>query len=376
LKRSALTLLLILSSAAFLGAQTAQLKEITPRRDGAKLVVDILVDGAFTPEVLTVNFPRRLVIDLTPVERIAVAPYTPIDELGVLAVRTGQFKETTARVVFDIGDRTPSHGVGLIPGGLRVTFWYEGGEEPLPEKRPEEKAEPTPPVKAEEPRGPRRTNFFLGARGGFLFLLNSQVESPSAFSLYGETGTLLETHDLSSGPVIDVFAGKYFNRLKVGAGVTIWNLKQDPTFALSLPHPYLANSNRDVTFTTDRLSNGMLDLYAFLQYAFYDSEKFNVWAGVIAGLTKGAFQNLDDYDYSEKAPYGASDVEISNVTTLEETYSTLLFGGLLTFEYRLASRVAVVFDVKMLYANPKLLNLGLRANFLRIQPVLGLQINF
>jgi hypothetical protein len=386
LRRNALMILVILAAAASLAAQTAQLKDISTRRDGARLIVDIAVEGSFSKELTVLQFPSRLVIDLSPVDRIGAAPFAEVQDLGLLSVRTGQFKPDTARVVFDLSDRTPAFSVAAIPGGVRISFWYEGGEEPLPQKparedvKPEPAkpvpAEPAPAARAEETGPPGRSDFFLGARGGLTFLLSPKVETPSSFSLFGETGSLLETHDLTSGPAFDFVAGKHFGRFKAGAGMTIWKVKQDPTFTLSLPHPYQANSPREVVFTAEQVSNGMTDFYAFFEYAFYDSETFSVWAGVVAGLTKGSFQNLDDYDYAEVSPYGASDITISNVTTVEETYSALLFGGLLSFEYRIGTHLSVIFDAKMLYANPKLLNLGLRANFLRVQPVLGLQFNF
>jgi len=383
LKKSISWLPLLLAAAAALGAQTAHLKEISYHRDGDKFVVDVIVDGAFSHEILVLNFPRRLVLDLTPVEKIAVPPHTSVDNLGVLNIRTGQFSPRTARVVFDLDERTPAHGVSPIPSGVRVTFWYEGGEPPLPPPPPAGavKTEPakvpeTRPAPVEEPRGPIRSDFFLGARGGAALLLKSQLSRESAFSLFGETEALLENYTNTSGPVLDFVAGKYFHKIKAGAGLTIWSLKQKGEFGLSIPHPYLMNSPRDVSFLSDPLKSGQLNVYAFVEFAFYDSESFSVWAGVLAGLSKGAFQSLNDYDYSESSPYTASDIVISNVTYVEEAFTELLFGGTLAFEYRFNRALSVVLETKMMYANPKIPNLGLRANFLQVQPVLGLQVNF
>jgi hypothetical protein len=375
--------LVILAAASALSAQPAQLKEIKAQRDGAKLVVEISVEGIFMPEILSLNFPRRLVLDFTPVEKIVAPPYIQVEDVGVLAVRTGQFKTMTARVVFDLSDRTPSYNISPFPGGFRVTFWFEGGEEPLPQIPPREVAKPAPvrageepTPAAEEPAGPRRTNFFLGVRGGATFFLKPQVLKGNEFTLFGETGSLQETYDFKSVPVVDVLVGKYFNKVKLGVGVTIWSLKQDGAFQLSIPHPFQANSPREVAFISDPLKDKMFNIYAFAEYSFFDSQTFSVWAGVVAGLTKGTFQTLDDFDYTEKSPYAASDITISNLTYVEDTYTELLFGGLLTFEYRIGRTVSLVLDTKMLYANPKILSLGLRANYLQVQPLLGLQINF
>lgn len=385
-RRFALAFLLVLAAAGALAAQTGELKEITHRRDGDKLVVEIQVGGNFWPEVSALNFPSRLILDFTPVERIAVAPYTQVDDVGVLAIRTGQFKTMTARVVFDLGERLPAYSVAPIPGGVRITFWFEGGEEPLPQTPPREKAKPavTAPEKVretrvpqvEEPTGPQRTNFFAGLRGGAALLLNRQLLVDSEFSLYAETGTLSETYNFSSVPVFDLTVGKYFNKIKVGAGITFWSLKQEGLFAAAIPHPFQANAHRQVEFTSGPVKNSMHNFYAYVQFAFYDSETFSVWAGGLAGLCKGSFQSLDDYDFTEKSPYTASDVTIGNIASIVDTYSELLFGGLLTFEYRFHPNASLVFDAKMIYANPKILNLGLRANFLQVQPVLGLQVNF
>jgi hypothetical protein len=385
LKRKALPILIILVAAASLGAQTSELKEITYQRDGTKLVVQILVDGTFSHEILALDFPRRLVLDFTPVVKINAAPYTQIDDVGVLAIRTGQFNAQTARVVFDLADRTPSYSLAPLPGGFRISFWLEGGEEPLPQIPPREAAKPARvPAKVEEarewpaeaPSGPRRTNFFAGARGGAAFLLKPQLLNANEFILFGETGSLEETYDYKAGPIVDVFAGKYFNNIKAGVGLTIWSLKQENTFSLSVPHPFQANTPREVSFASGQLKNAMLNIYAFAEYSFFDSENFGVWAGIIAGLTKGAFQTLDDFDQTENPPYAASDVVVSNVTYVEDTYTDLLFGGLLTFEYRMSHLISLVFEAKMLYSNPKILSLGARANYLQVQPVLGLQFNF
>lgn len=382
----ALAFILVFAAAGALGAQTGELSQITSQRDGDRLAVEVLVGGNFIPEVSSLNFPRRLVLDFTPVDRISAAPYTQIDDAGVLAIRTGQFKTLTARVVFDLADRAPAYSVSPIPNGVRVTFWLEEGTEAIsqPPVRGEvkppaptpTKVRETPGPETEKPSGPRRTDFFAGARLGGALLLNRELLSESGFSLYGETANVTESYALSSSPAFDFTLGKYFNNIKVGAGVTFWSLKQDALYTASIPHPFEAGTPRSVDFGAGIVKNSMLNIYGYGEFAFYQSETFSVWAGLLAGLCKGTFLTLDDFNLTENAPFNASDVVISDITSIEDTYSELMFGGLLTLEYRFHPRVSLILDAKMIYANPKILNLGLRANFLQIQPVIGLQVNF
>jgi len=111
-------------------------------------------------------YPPRLVIDLVQIEDIETGRQFPVGHHGIQALRVGQFKSDTARVVFDLIDRVPAYQVELIPEGLRVFFPGEKQEEsknaepetagpenlPTPMKKEEEKPAQTMTIEELEKR--------------------------------------------------------------------------------------------------------------------------------------------------------------------------------------------------------------------------------
>ena len=381
--RTILTLLVICATSAGLQAQTgAALKEITTQKDGNRLVVQLKIEGTYTFESSILPSPPRFVVDITPVSRIQASPYTQIDNIGVLDIRTGQFKPDTARVVFDLSQTVPANSLSQNADGLKVTFWYEGEVPPI--QAPVKAAEPARPTVRERPReetpeetyAPGRSNIFVSARAGLSFFLKPDLAAQRSFDLYGETGTLDEIYTNGSVPAFELQVGKYFKRMKAGVGVTIWSLKQPGAFTANLPHPFIMNAFRTVTFEAPDMKNPMWNFYAFALFSLLETEKISLSAGPIVGFTKGTFQSLEDFNFSENSPYTAADVVISDLTFVEDSYTELLFGGLFSLEYQLNKSISLVLDTRILYINPKIPALGQRANFLQVRPGLGIQINF
>jgi hypothetical protein len=381
--RTILTLLAICVFAAGLQAQTgAALKEITTQKDGNRLVVQLKIEGTYTFESAILQAPPRFVIDITPISRIQASPYLQVDDIGVLDVRTGQFKADTARVVFDLSQSVPANSLAMNADGLKVTFWYEGEIPPV--QAPIKAVEPAKPAVRERPReeapeetyAPGRSNIFVSARAGFSFFLKPDLAAQRSFDLYGETGTLDELYSYGSVPAYEIQVGKYFGGIKAGIGATMWSLKQPGAFDANLPHPFIMNAPRAVAFEASDLKNPMWNFYAFALFSLLDTETINLSAGPMLGLTMGKFQSLDDFNFSEKSPYTAADVTVSELSYVEDQYTEFLFGGLLSLEYRFSPAISLVFDARMVYLNPKIPTLGQRANFLQFQPVLGIQFNF
>jgi hypothetical protein len=219
-------------------------------------------------------------------------------------------------------------------------------------------------------------NFFIAARAGFSFFMKPDLAVDRSFDLYGETGSLNEQYKMGSAPAFEIQFGKYFGGIKAGFGVTYWSHKQPGTFLASLPHPFLSDTPRTVGFEDADLKNPTWNIYAFALFTLVDGDPLRVLAGPMIGLTKGEFQALDDFNFSEKAPFAAADVTISETAYVEDQYTELLFGGLLSLEYRLSPAISLLLDARMIYLNPKIPTLGRRANLLQVQPVLGIQINF
>jgi hypothetical protein len=381
--RTILTLLTVCAAAAGLQAQTgAALKEISTQKDGNRLVVQLKIDGAYTFESAILQAPPRFVVDITPVSQIQASPYTQIDDIGVLDIRTGQFKPDTARVVFDLSQTVPASSISQNAEGLKVTFWYEGEVPPI--QAPVKAVETAKPAERARPRketpvetyAPGRSNFFVAARAGFSFFMKPDLATQRSFDLYGETGTLDELYTYGSVPAFEIQVGKYFGGIKAGIGVTLWSLKQPGAFTANLPHPFIMNALRTVAFENPDLKNPMWNFYAFALFSLLETDRISFSAGPMLGFTKGEFQSLDDFNFSEKSPYTAADVVISDLTYVEDQYTELLFGGILSLEYRFNPGLSLIFDARMVYLNPKIPTLGQRANFLQFQPVLGIQFNF
>jgi hypothetical protein len=381
--RTILTLLTVCAAAAGLQAQTgAALKEISTQKDGNRLVVQLKIDGAYTFESAILQAPPRFVVDITPVSQIQASPYTQIDDIGVLDIRTGQFKPDTARVVFDLSQTVPASSISQNAEGLKVTFWYEGKVPPIQAPvKADETAKPAERVRPREETpvetyAPGRSGIFVAARAGFSFFLKPDLAAQRGFYLYGETGTLEELYSFGSGPAFEFQFGKYFGGIKAGVGVTLWTLKQPGVFTANLPHPFITNAFRTVVFENPDLKNPLWNIYAFALFSLLETDQISLSPGLMLGFTKGKFQSLDDFNFSEKSPYTAADVVISDLTYVEDLYTEFLFGGLLSLEYRIIPSLSLVFDARMVYINPKIPALGQRANFLKIQPVLGIQFNF
>ena len=374
-------MLLWASRALLSETPAAALKEMSLSKDGDKLSVQLKIEGAYTVEASFLPAPPRLVVDLTPMPRIQIPSYTQIDDIGVLDVRTGQFTPETVRVVFDLSQNVPAYTIVQNVEGLKISFWYEGEVPPLeaPVREAEAKpgVKPTAPAAAPaEPEIPGRSNFFVAARTGLSLFLGGDMAVDKNFDLYGETGTLDEAYSFSARPVFELQFGKYLNRIKLGLGVTAWSIKEPGAFTASLPHPFLADSNRTVSFQADDMKYPSWSFSAFALFSLLETDTIGLSAGPMIGLTMGKTSSLNDFNFTERSPFTSADIVVSDLTFVEEKFTEFLFGGLLGLEYRPTESLSILFDLRLNYLNPKNVNLNQRINLLHFQPVLGIQYNF
>ncbi|MBN1938614.1 MAG: AMIN domain-containing protein [Candidatus Aminicenantes bacterium] len=381
-----LLFLMILAAAPSLRSQTsADLKEISLQKDGDRLNVSLKIEGAYTVEASFLPSPPRLVIDLAPITRIQVLPYTQIDDIGVLDIRTGQFKPDTARVVFDLSRNVPAYSVTQTADGLKITFWFEGEVQPIevpvkddmiPDPRRTTPAVTAPAAASQIPADGERANYFLAVRAGAGLFLGADLLFEKTFDMYGETATLEEAYGSGLSPAFEIQIGKYSGRTKFGFGATLWFHNQKPLITADLPHPFLMNANRSVELEPLDVRNPMWNFSLFALFTLSETDKMTLMAGPMLGLTKGKFQTVDDFTLEEKSPFSAADVSVSEYVFYEDLYSELLFGGIFQLEYRLSDKLALLGDVRVIYVNPILASVNLRANLLHVQPVIGLQFNF
>ncbi len=374
---------LALAGSPLLAQSGGTLKDVTYQKNGQKLVVTVAIDGQFSHEASLLTSPVRLVLDLTPITSIIAAPYFQVGDAGVLDIRTGQFNEQTARVVFDLESRMPSYTVGLVAEGLKITFWLDAAEEPVPAPQREIPREEAPPAAEQIPAKPAtgRSGYFIRAGVGTELFFSPNFLTSSEFPIYGETATLEEKYNWKPSRTLAAALGKYlrFGNLPLKAGIeaSFWELHNEGAFALSLPHPFIPASNRSISFNEpDGLVSSMSSFSVFGLFSFLQTEKLSVWFGPVIGFTFGKIVRLEDYELNEKSPYTAADVSIGLKTFGEESVSSIHIGGLLSLEYDLGGTFSLVLDTKILYLNPMSVAFNRRINFLQVQPVLGVQFNF
>lgn len=382
---------------AFAPAAQAQepkaLKSITTQMDGPKLVVTVAIEGAFTREVSFLTSPKRLVVDLIGVSAIEAAPYAQVGQAGVLDIRTGQYQPETARVVFDLGAATPAYTVTEVPGGLKITFWLEAGEETVPAQpvagQPvagePEAARPAKEKKVREPRaepepGAARSGMFFRAGGGWAFFLKP-YEVEAEFTYYGETASGVETHNWKSGLAIEAAIGKYMTLgslpTKAGLEFSYWEIKPEFGITMSLPHPFEPNSYRDVDASmAEGLATKLYRVSLFAEFSLLESDSFTLSLGPVLGLTLGQLLSASDYGIDEAAPYAAENVTVGELTIQQDSLSVLHFGAMLGLEYRLGKHLALSLDTKLLLFSPRSAALTESFNMMHVQPTLSLQYNF
>ncbi len=378
-----------LCAAGRLAAQNAgTLEEISLTQEGSKTVILIKVDGRFTYETSSLTLPRRLVVDLTPVDKIKVPPLLQVGSSGILSIRAGQFQPRTARIVIDLSDRNPSQSIGGVGNGLKISFWLEDtavAPSVTGQGRPQPARETPRKAVGLDGAGPRlgegRPKYFFKAGAGVSLFLKPELSAHREFPLYGETGAFEETYAFKNGLAIDVGFGRYLrlggSRLKAGIGFTSWRLPNEGSFAMTLPHPILANAPRTVAFSeADGLKTSLANIYVYGLLVLYDSDRFSVFLGPLLGFCSGRILTLRDWSLADKPPFTSADVTVADLTYFDDSVSELLFGAAFNLELKMWTSFSLVLDAKMIYANPKVTNLGVRANLLQLQPALGVQFAF
>jgi len=383
------------------GNAPAILESVQARVVAGHLEVLLKVTGTYTFETFDLTAPKRLVVDIKPVEKSLADPVIPVDAHGVVRIRTGQFQTEISRVVFDLMDVMPANKVTSGPEGITISFWVEtAGQTPAAfqgietERRvePARAAEIAPvqpaPVQAAPPRtetqepvsGVDRSNLsFLEVKGGALFILRPETVNTTRFSLYGETADFVETYKAKLSFPFQVSFGRIFavggTPVRAGLAGQLWLLRQDGLYEASLPSPVESNALRTTTLQ-ESLSSSLISICLFAQFPFVSNEKIRLWFGPMVGFASGSHSVLDDFEIQDQPPFGASDVKLINPVYLKETLSGVTFGGSLTFEFILAPALSLVLDANALYFGPTSANLDLKMNFFQVQTLLGIQYRF
>lgn len=356
-----------------------------------KIEFTIEVEGEFHYEIFGLRAPSRLVIDLFPIQKISVGPYVDIGIIGVMRIRVGEFQPQVARVVFDLGERIPNYQVTSIEGGIKMVFWFEEivpKEEKPPEieeveEEPEEIPEEVPEVVIKEfiPRVPRilEHNYFLQAKTGIGIPVNPSFETQSSFTLYGEQGSLNENYKLKTNLLFDLNIGRFFQIkniiMKANLSLSYLSFKNDGSFQVNLPHPIIPENPRDYTFG-DSLKGNVFNISVSPLLSILEKRKFEIWVGPIIGFSFGKLNILEDFDLEEQSPFTSTDITVTAKAHLEENISSMVFGGVGNFEYKIARNFSLVLDTKFFHLSPKSKTLDTRISLSQLQFAVGLLFYF
>jgi hypothetical protein len=388
--------------------QPAELESLSFAKEGPAVAVSVHILGEFGNEAFTLREPDRLVIDVSPVEKISAAEQVEINAGGVLQVRTGRFQAAVARLVFDLDGPDVLYRIDRTPEGLKVTLWKEGepalkademapgapvpqaqpeGGVPaapqpapvaaLPQKPAEKPAERSAPAVPAE-KAPERGYFAL-LGGGIGTFLSSESSFFRSFSVDGRQGTAESIYKPKLNTPAVLSFGKYVRlqemNIKLGIDVEYWNFKSDGSHVFTVPHPFLADTDRTLE-ANNSFRSYFTAVSAFALVRVYAKEKLTVLVGPEIGFITGKYKFLDTIDIADAPPYTEAELSIRELTYKDLKASSLLAGLRVGFDYTLSSKLLLVLDLKMMYASPEIGELSNKIGLSQAGAVIGIQYNF
>lgn len=391
-------------------AAVSELSAIRSAKTGTAVEVTIVVSGDFSNDVFRLTEPERLVMDLTPVDKISVSPQVDINAGGVLRVRTGQFKPRVARLAFDLETPAISYKIERIAEGLKITFRKEGETAPPapepkpaePEVKPEikseakaetktqvqEEAKPAPVIAQRiEPAPPARagteqaeeSGLFIQLGGGVGTFLQPESTFSRSFSINGKNGRADETYKMKMNTPAALSVGTYLRIFdvpaKVGLAIDYWNCKTDGTFTFTVPHPFLDDTPRTVS-QTNPSSTYFASVSAYALFNLFSNGRLMIMAGPEIGYATGKFKFLDAIDIADSAPYTEAELSIRSLTHKDQTVSSLWAGLRIGIEYSFSRHLAGVLNLRGLYLSPEIADLSNKLVLSQFQAMLGVQYGF
>jgi len=384
-------LISFLFNSLLLAAEESELRNIHFTQKEDRLEVTIEISGDFGFETFSLIGPKRLVIDLSPVQSIRALPSINVNACGVIRIRCGQFKPEVARVVFDLAEKVPSHKISRVAEGLQVLFWQEEQvsaavvvpevkeEAQTVEKKPVEKPAPLAPVPAAVAAQKMETGkkpTFLRLQGGLSLFPASLVSIQKELILYGEAGSLSEKYRASLNLAFGLSLAREImvkeREARIGADFFLWSLSHKGLFEASVPHPFIANSARLLTFE-EKLNNSLFQINVFFLYPVLFTEKVSLWLGPAIGYVFGKLTTLEDFNLEERPPYSSNDLILLETILIDDSIGDFIFELRLGLNYALSPRTSFLAMTSFSYFNPKVNNLGKRAKFISIPFSLGLE---
>ncbi|MFO7866950.1 MAG: AMIN domain-containing protein [Candidatus Aminicenantes bacterium] len=194
---------------------TTELNDIRVSPLENRLQIKLEVPAPINYESFSLFNPNRLVIDLLNMENFFCPPEIPVNDFGVMQIRTGKNQPDVIRVVFDLEETAPAYTIEEKEDGIYVFFEPAAApvledipaEETAEKKSEAEQEAVPPPVKKEEkpaeekkapveiqkPAGMERVfrpkTLAVSAAGGAYMVQDSnfqEVYGKSAFSFGGD----------------------------------------------------------------------------------------------------------------------------------------------------------------------------------------------
>jgi hypothetical protein len=381
-------------------AEVSDLHEIAFVKAGAAVEVSVLIRGEFSNDVFRLKEPERLVFDISPIDTISAAPQTEIHWGGILRVRTGKFSTEVARLVFDLETAAVNYRIERTDAGLKISFWKEGADALLPDKKteippvpkpseakveakpePEAEVKPEPEAEAKPAAlpGKDKRGFFVQVGGGVGTFLKSTATFGKFFPLYREQGERTETYKLKLNTPSFLSFGVYIKALdvplKLGLGIEYWNFKSDGAFEFAVPHPFLPDSPRTLTLT-DQFRNYFTSVSVFGLFQVFSNGRLMMFAGPEIGYAFGKYKFLDTVEFDDQPPFMDDDVTISSITYLEKSISSFWAGVQASFEYSFSRSFSLLLNLRALYLNPEIKELSSTFNLSQAHAQIGFQVNF
>ena len=243
-----------------------------------------------------------------------------------------------------------------------------------PAKKPA--GRPAPAVAAEE--APER-GFFALLGGGIGAFLSSESTFSRSFSIDARQGTAESTYKPKLNTPAVLSFGRYVRlqemNIKLGLDFEYWNFKSDGTHVFTVPHPFLADTDRTLE-AANSFRSYFTAISAYALVRVFTNGDLTVLAGPEIGVVFGKYKFLDTIDIADAPPYTEAELSIRNLTYADLSATSPLAGLRVGFDYKLSSKLSLVLDIKATYVSPEIGELANKLGLSQAGAVIGLQYNF
>ena len=163
--------------------------------------------------------------------------------------------------------------------------------------------------------------------------------------------------------------------LKLGLDIEYWNFKSEGAHVFTVPHPFLADTDRTLD-QANSFRSYFTAVTAFVLARIYTNGTLTVAAGPEIGFASGKYRLLDTIDIADAPPYTEAELSIREVTYADTSASSLVAGFRAEFEYALSAKLSLILDVKATYFSPEITELSKKIGLSQAGAIVGVQYSF